>query len=100
MFKKSVTPEDVVELLNEIVKIDPTLARSLLFTRIPCTKELCDHPTIQVARFGVVGTLGILNGIFGINENGWGCILADIDDSTGYINKFYVDYNGKNAEVK
>jgi len=98
MIKKSVTPEEVVELLNEAVKLDPTAMDLLVNSRVSCNKELGAHPTIQVmvGLQRVVGMLGILNGIFGVNENGWGCFQIMFDDTTKKLTGFKVDYNGKN----
>ena len=79
MFKKSVTPEEVVEFLNELVKIDEEAVTNLLQSRVYCNGELADHETVQVDGFSEpgktkVGLLGVLNGLFGVNDKGAGCI--------------------------
>lgn len=90
MIQESVTIAQVVELLNNAVATDPQGMKSLVEKRVRCNKELGDHPTIQVslrerpalARGGSptkvyeVGFLGMLNGIFGIDDDGWGAIVA------------------------
>jgi len=96
-YKESITPEDIVKLLNELLEMSPKITNKIILKRFSCNKKLTKHPTIQVTSKEVgkgpfkVGLLGILNGIVGIDENGWGCIVAEIDDTTGKINKFYVD---------
>jgi len=86
----SVTPEDVVKLLNEAVKLDPAAMRALVEARVPCNEALADHPTIQVSAYNEqtgkptpgnfkVGILGLLNGLFGTDSVGWGFITANFD---------------------
>ncbi len=98
--KESVTIEDVINLLNEAVAIDPDAMGDLIAQRVRCGFELADHPTIQVGlvkagtppppTFDVpvdneidrylVGFLGMLNGIFGSDVDQWGAISAVFDD--------------------
>lgn len=74
----------VVNLLNEAARLDPVAMRILVSTRVACNDSLLDHPTIQAGRDalknGEVGLLGILNGIFGTFDDGYGCIEAIVDD--------------------
>jgi hypothetical protein len=51
--------------------------------RIPCNEKLANDPTIQVAGTPhpcdhnfEIGLLGIINGIVGEHQNGWGYICA------------------------
>lgn len=87
-FKTSTTPEDVVNLLNEAVKLDPQAMYALVEARVPCNEALADHPTIQVSAYDEqtgkptpgqfrVGILGLLNGLFGTDSVGWGFITAN-----------------------
>ena len=58
----------VIDILNGLLRIDPEAITELFSYRVPCTRELADHPTIQV---GVadnetgfdVSMIGILNSI-------------------------------------
>ena len=85
--EKMASPHYVVDLLNEAAKLDPQAIRALVDTRVVCNQALADHPTIQVGPASehdsggpsVVGLLGILNGIFGTFDDGWGCIAAVIE---------------------
>ena len=82
MLKETVTIDEVLEVLNRIVKTDPQAAHDLVETRVDCNDSLVKDPTIQVAKeeipmlgttgtFYSVGLLGVLNGIFGVHEDGW-----------------------------
>ena len=61
------TPQQIVDLLNEAFTLDPGAMHALVANRVPCNQKLGAHPTIQVeARqkaFFSVGMLGILNGL-------------------------------------
>jgi hypothetical protein len=83
-YKKSVTMKDVVSLLNDCVKRDRECMDKLVNTRVVCNKKLANHNTVQIKRSknkkGIiyeVGLLGILNGLFGVDETGWGAISAN-----------------------
>lgn len=82
MIKDSVTVDDVIELLNDAFAKDPEAMNQLAQARVVCNDALADHSTIQVGQFGgeyKVGIIGILNGIFGINDRGWGVISGDFE---------------------
>lgn len=77
--------DQAIEVLNRIHKTDPTVLPELISYRVECNLELADDPTVQVGRektHGVVykvGLLGIINGLFGVDENGWGFIYANFE---------------------
>lgn len=92
MIKESVTINEVIEILNEAVARDREAINNLISSRVGCNKVLADHPTIQV-RFNYiehsVGLLGVLNGLFGIDDiSGWGAITAVINDEDGILEEF------------
>jgi hypothetical protein len=74
-----------VQLLNDALILDAEAIKNLINARIPCNKALAGHPTIQVGCHGAgsentgyrVGLLGIINGIFGVDEGNWGYIGAE-----------------------
>lgn len=83
-----------IAVLNRIHKEDPAVLPALIQMRVPCNRALADDETVQVgvlctmdhdghesSREFEVGFLGILNGIFGIKEDGYGYIQANFDDA-------------------
>lgn len=76
---------NAVDVLNRIHSKDRTVLPALIFFRTPCNDELANDETVQCGlvegtdKFEV-GFLGVLNGIFGIDERGWGYIYAHFDD--------------------
>jgi hypothetical protein len=83
-----------ITFLNELLQADPKVVSDLIETRFPCNEALANHPSVQVqAREGgepgfVVGLLGILNGLVGADDDGWGLICVVIDDKTKVIQEF------------
>lgn len=82
--QESISTEHVIAVLNEALAIDGSAIKALCELRVPCNKELADHPTIQVManKEGTefkVGFIGILNGLFGISSDGWGAIAAEFE---------------------
>ena len=87
--KQSISPavvDHTIAFLNSLVEIDPEALAALIETRVPCNKDLADHPTVQVQvvegkeGFYELGFLGVLNGILGANDKGWGFVCAVLDD--------------------
>lgn len=81
--KNTVSVDETIALLNEVFGLDPVAAHAFIETRTPCGKDVADHPTIQVGtRDGIphFGPLGFLNGLFGVDENGYGPIASFYDD--------------------
>lgn len=67
--RQSLTPNDVVDLLNELVAMDRVAVGALLSNRIPCNELVANHPTIPVqAQNGgfYVSFIGVVNGMFGV----------------------------------
>jgi len=86
--KAAATKQDVVDLLNDCFKRDPQAINALIANRVLCNGALADHPTVQVRmethEGGYtyrVGLLGMLNGIFGVDDDGQGAIVMYIDDA-------------------
>jgi hypothetical protein len=77
--------DEAIAVLNRIHKSDPSVLPALIFHRVPCNQTLADDPTVQVGKTGQedveweVGLLGIINGLFGIQEDGFGYIAANFD---------------------
>lgn len=91
--KESITIQDAIDLLNDALKDDPKAIQQLVEARVECNHQLADHKTIQVANYHLekdkfqVGLLGIINGMFGIDEKGYGPVTAFIEDD-GTIIRF------------
>ena len=71
-----ITAYDAVELLNQALFDDKEAITKLFQHRVSCNEALAYHPTIQVSEDFQVGFLGLLNGIFGVNESQIGHICA------------------------
>ena len=85
-----VSISQAIELLNSCLTLDRGAVTRLVDCRVQCNERLADHPTVQVgsSKSGyVVGLLGIINGLFGVDEKGWGGICAVVADD-GLIEKF------------
>lgn len=90
MINESVSIDQVIKLLNELKDIDNEFLCKLINLRIVCNNDLLNHATVQCAgceddriTHGFAGFLGILNGLFGIdNETGWGVInvIGEFDE--------------------
>jgi hypothetical protein len=86
MLKKFITSTDVCDLLNELLKLDYECISDLTSHRVKCNDAIANHPTVQVHqyiddKFPKVGLIGILNGLFGIREDGMGSICCDMDNA-------------------
>lgn len=74
-----------------MLKLDYDCVHDLISQRVKCNEHIANHPTIQVQKFKddefpKVGLLGIINGFFGIREDGFGPLCMEIDN--GRIIKF------------
>lgn len=73
-----------VAVLNEALKISPEAVTDLVRHHVACRDGLKDHPTIQVLLADdskpTVGMLGLINGILGLNTEGFGQVTAVLDD--------------------
>lgn len=93
--KNQITIEDALALLNEMNTLDAQATKDLVEKRVSCNEALADHPSIQtgktmtdtidqndkaLVRGHRVGLLGVLNGLFGANAEGWGPICAVFED--------------------
>lgn len=93
---EQISVQDALELLNDALARDRHAVQELFAFRVPCNSDMADHPTIQVGAGGKdgtdfvppnqfrVGTLGLLNGLFGTIQEGprkgWGPICANYTD--------------------
>lgn len=76
------------EVLNRALKKDPEAIVNLINYRFECNYELAEDPTIQVLNNDgnyKVGLLGIINGILGVDEDGYGPISLILNNNNELI---------------
>lgn len=85
----------VVDYLNNLIAIDREAVEQLCAMRVACNSELAAHPSVQVGatedqppRYWV-RLLGILNGLCGSYDDGWGAVAAIVEPD-GSIWRFEV----------
>lgn len=74
---ESITVDQLIVFLNGLLNSDKPAIAALIANRVPCNQVLADHPSVQVmSQHGGyhVGLLGIINGMFGVDEHGRGSI--------------------------
>lgn len=72
----------VVKVLRDALRRDPVAISSLMKSKIVTNASLADHPAIQCGKRGdkfTIGPLGLINGILGIDEYGWGPIAGVVE---------------------
>lgn len=91
---QTINPDLLIQYLNSLVALDAYAISKLIDYRVPVNKALTDHETVQILQKGTeenpeycVGLLGILNGLCGVDEDGWGYIVA-VCDTDNNISKF------------
>ena len=80
--RSQISIDEVISFLNELITLDRQALFQLMTHRITCNESLAQHPTVQVRDVGgssIVGMLGILNGMFGVDSSGWGPITMVVD---------------------
>jgi hypothetical protein len=85
MIQETVTLDSVIDLLNEALELDQEAMSNLVSNRAECNEALAEHPTIQCSSHHVEGTytiglLGIINGIFGVDEDLYGAVTMVLED--------------------
>jgi hypothetical protein len=81
---KQITVEEAVDYLNDLCDCDVAAMHALVCNRVPCGEALADHESCQVLPQSdsfFVGMLGVINGMFGTDENGYGQIEIVFRDS-------------------
>ena len=72
-----------IKVLNEALELDSRAINKIMQFKFECSEELAGHSTIQCGKtfqetFTISG-LGLINGLFGVNENSEGMILACVE---------------------
>lgn len=84
MIKESVTIDEMVTFLNEFLSLDPQATSEFLNRRILVNDLVVNHPTIQCRvkdNQGSINLIGLLNGLFGIDEKGYGALCYVIEEA-------------------
>jgi len=83
--KDSVTQQEVIDFLNELLVVDPQAVTNFVIHKTRCNSNMENHPTLIVSDLpkegkGVVGfgVIGFINGLFGLREDGRGPICYDM----------------------
>ena len=82
MLKENITPQNVVNFLNELLVTDKEAITKLFFHSEQINEELALHPTVQCSvknKEYFLRFIGILNGLFGTNEAIYGCLAMEVD---------------------
>ena len=83
--------DHTIFILNNLLAVDPIVISQMMDFRLPCSQALADDPTIQVALREdgtyAVCPLGIINGLLGIDDRGYGPITGFVEDD-GVISRF------------
>lgn len=79
-----VVTQQIIDLLNEVNKLDSKALKELIELRVECNDALANHPSIQ-CRFGsneknYVRLLGFLNGLSGTDDRGFGGVTMVLGD--------------------
>jgi hypothetical protein len=76
-----------VEVLNRALEVDPITISLMLLRRDPCSPDLLKDETIQVREdiengkgFTSISPFGLINGLFGKDEEGWGHIIMIVEN--------------------
>jgi hypothetical protein len=56
----------IINLLNELLEIDPGSIHSLLCTRVPCSEKLIEHPSFEVTGQPFNNEMNYYYGLFNI----------------------------------
>ena len=81
--KDTITIDYTIDFLNQLIRTDSFAIAELIANRAPCNKNMANHPTVQVGIKNdeyCVGFLGVLNGLFGIDDVGYGPITIIFDN--------------------
>ena len=86
--------ENAIRVLNEALAADPVAVKQLMSLGVEVnTEALRDHPTIQVGSSVpggpvVLRPLGLVNGLLGARDDGWGFVAAVTDDAGDILGFF------------
>lgn len=72
---RTISADELVVFLNQLINIDrDAITKLILNCKVPCSRQLALHPTLQIAeknyneKIYSLSILGFLNGLFSTNE--------------------------------
>lgn len=96
--------DQAIAVLNRALAADPEAIERFISLHVAVNTDLANDPTIQVIGLGeeqspipesyVLRPLGLINGLFGVDDRGVGHIAVELDDK-GRINRFVRTPRGK-----
>jgi hypothetical protein len=96
--KPSITIQETIDFLNSLLEVDREAISLLMAERTPCSLDLTNHPTVQCGDM-TVAPMGIINGMFGVYEDGpkknWGAICRVVGEDGITIERFELIPNEK-----
>lgn len=75
--------DKVVEVLNELHRLDPVATDRLFNARVRCNDAVADHPNLLVASDAMgwrIGIMGVLNGILAREDSCGSGVAAVLDN--------------------
>lgn len=91
--------DQAIDILNSALEVDSDAINRLFVYSIAINGELLTHPTIQCGtKHGIsyMRVLGLINGLFGVDDNQYGHIDAECDNE-GTIQNFCRYSKGNNG---
>ena len=81
--------EHAIRVLNEALASGPDAMHQFIHMGVPVHLSLAEHPSIQVGKSliapkdgdYVMHPLGLINGLFGVDDNEWGYIYMTQSDA-------------------
>lgn len=89
--KNFVRIDETIDLLNSLLEADRKAITELFHHRVSCNVIIAEHPTVQVIedKDGYkVGIMGVLNGLFGMDDMSNAAIAYEYNKDTKEIIKF------------
>lgn len=85
--RETISIDDALKVLNRMLRSDHEATMALMGSRVPCNDAVAVDPEIQVQGYnlpdgvmGLVGPLGLINGLFGGTDvQGFGAIVVIFD---------------------
>lgn len=71
--------DHAIRVLNECVDADHDAMLALVNCRVPVNDCVAKHDSVQVGLDDTLGVVGLINGLFGVDETGYGYITMECE---------------------